>query len=229
MAGVSLGGLSSGLDTQSIIDQLMAVDRAPETRMQLQQSVLQGRQTALTDVGTRVRNLLDSAKGIGDVAAWADTQSLDVSDSTKLTATRLSGAAPGGHDINVTALARSEQRSYAFQSGAATLTIGAATVNLTDSDDGQSAADKINATANSPVYAVWVQDPLGDKTKDRLVLTRKDTGEFQQGDMAVAGADWTTTEAYKAGVNATFTVDDGDVQHSKSNVVKSAIPGLQLT
>jgi flagellar hook-associated protein 2 len=229
MAGVSLGGLSSGLDTQSIIDQLMAVDRAPETRMQLQQSVLQARQTALTDVGTRVRNLLDSAKGIGDVATWADTQSLDVSDSTKLTATRVSGAAPGGHDINVTALARSEQRSYAFQPGAATLTIGAATINLTADDDGQAAADKINASASSPVYAVWVQDPLGDATKDRLVLTRKDTGEFQQSDLAVSGADWTATESYKAGVNAAFTVDDGQVQYSKSNVVKAAIPGLQLT
>src|SRR3954452_7930931 len=194
MAGLSLGGLASGLDTTTIISQLMAIDRAPETRMQLQQSVLQARQTALTDVGTRVRNLLDTAKDLGDVATWADTQSLDVSDSTKLTATRLSGAAPGGHDINVMALARSEQRSYAFEPGAATVTIGAATINLTADDDGQAAADKINASASSPVYAVWVQDPLGDATKDRLVLTRKDTGEFQQGTMAFAGAGGTTSE-----------------------------------
>jgi flagellar hook-associated protein 2 len=229
MAGLQLGGLASGLDTQSIIDQLMAIDRAPETRMQLQQSTLKARQQALTDVGTRVRNLEDQAKALGDVSTWADTQTLDVSDTTKLTATRLSGAAPGGHDINVTTLARSEQRSYAFTAGVATLNIGAAQINLTADDDGQSAADKINANANSPVYAVWVQDPLGDTTKDRLVLTRKDTGEFNQADMAVSGAAWTSNETYTAGVNAAFTVDGGQVQYSKSNVVKSAIPGLQLT
>ena len=229
MAGLSLGGLSSGLDTQAIIDQLMAVDRAPETRMKVQQSVLQARQTALNDIGTRVRNLLATAKSLGDVATWADTQTLDASDATKLTATRLSGAAPGGHEINVSTLARSEQRSYAFQPGAATLTIGAATVNLTADDDGQVAADKINAAPSSPVYAVWVQDPLGDRTKDRLVLTRKDTGEFDQADLGVSGAAWTASETYAAGVNAAFTVDGGQVQYSKSNVVKSAIPGLQLT
>jgi flagellar hook-associated protein 2 len=229
MAGLSLGGMSSGLDTQAIIDQLMAVDRAPETRMKRQQAVLQARQTALSDIGTRVRNLLDTAKALGDVATWGDTQTLDVSDSTKLTATRLSGAAPGGHEINVSTLARSEQRSYMFQPGAATLTIGAATVDLTADDDGRSAADKINASSTSPVYAVWVQDPLGDTTKDRLVLTRKDTGEFQQGDLTVSGAAWTSSETYTAGVNAAFTVDGGPVQYSKSNVVKSAIPGLQLT
>src|SRR3954451_19533953 len=155
MAGLSLGGPASGLDTTTIISQLMAIERAPETRMQLQQSVLQARQTALTDIGTRVRNLLDTAKDLGDVTTWADTQTLDVSDATKLTATRLSGAAPGGHDINVSALALPQPRSSAFQPGGATLTIGAATVNLSAGEAGESAAYKINPTANSPVYAVW--------------------------------------------------------------------------
>src|SRR5690349_2969537 len=131
MAGLQLGGLASGLDTQSIIAQLMAVDRAPEARMQLQQSTLKARQQTLTDIGTRVRNLEDQAQPLGDVATWGDTPPLDVSDTTKLTATRLSGAAPGGHDVNVTTLARSEQRSYAFTAGAATLNIGAAQINLT--------------------------------------------------------------------------------------------------
>src|SRR3954464_12886969 len=105
MAGLSLGGLASGLDTTTIISQLMAIDRAPETRMQLQQSVLQARQTALTDIGTRVRNLPDKATALGDRATWAGPQPLGVWDRTKLTAPRLSGAAPGGHGSDVSSLA----------------------------------------------------------------------------------------------------------------------------
>src|SRR3954451_25393272 len=124
MAGISLGGMASGLDTQSIIDQLIAVERAPETRLKLKESGLQARQSALNDVGSRLRNLLTAAKDLSAVGTWADSQSLDVSDSTKLTATRVSGAAPGGHDITVSTLARSEQRSYAFQKGAGTLNLG---------------------------------------------------------------------------------------------------------
>ena len=229
MAGISLGGLSSGLDTQSIVDQLIAIDRAPETRMKLQQSALAARKEALTDIGTRLRNLSSAVKDLGSTATWANTQSLEVSDSTKLTATRLSGAAPGGHEINVTSLARAEQRSYAYTASDTTLQIGAATIPLSASDDGAAAADKINANSDSPVYAVFVQDPLGDTTKDRLVLTRKDTGQYQQGDMAVTGAAWTAGETYTAGVNATYTVDGGTQQESRSNVLKSAVPGLQLT
>jgi flagellar hook-associated protein 2 len=229
MAGISLGGLSSGLDTQSIVDQLIAIDRAPETRMKLQQSALAARKEALTDIGTRLRNLSSAVKDLGSTATWANTQSLEVSDSTKLTATRLSGAAPGGHEINVTSLARAEQRSYTYTASDTTLQIGAATIPLSASDDGAAAADKINANSDSPVYAVFVQDPLGDTTKDRLVLTRKDTGKYQQADLAVTGATWTTGETYTAGVNATYTVDGGTQQESRSNVLKSAVPGLQLT
>jgi flagellar hook-associated protein 2 len=232
MAGISLGGLSSGLDTQSVIDQLMAVDRAPETRLKLKESALEARQSALSDVATRLRNLLTAAKDLGSVTTWADTQTLDVSDSTKLTATRQSGAAPGGHDITVTTLARSEQRSYAFTQQAGTLDLGTDThISVSATDDGAAVADKINAASSSPFYAVFVKDPLNDPTKDRLVLTRKDTGYRDSTKLAVTGLDWTSGPdvTVKEGVNASFSVDGGPAQQSLSNVVTSAIPGLQLT
>ena len=230
MAGISLGGLSSGLDTQSVIDQLMAVDRAPETRLKLKESALDARRQALTDVATRLRNLLTAAKDLGSVSTWTDTQTLDVSDSSKISATRQSGAAPGGHDITVTTLARSEQRSFAFTSAAGTLNLGPSThINVSASDDGAAVADKINAASGSPFYAVYVKDPLNDPTKDRLVLTRKDTGKYDPAALSVDGLGWTSAVTVKEGVNASFSVDGGDPQESLSNVVTSAIPGLQLT
>src|SRR3954449_10734472 len=233
MAGLQLAGLTSGLDTDSVIQQLMAVDRAPETRRQLKESALSARQSTLNDVATRLRNLLSAAKDLGSVDTWTESQTLDVSDSTKLNATRLSGAATGGHDINVQTLARSEQRSYTFEKGAATLDLGNATnVNIGADDDGAAVATKINAASGSPFYAVFVKDPLGNAADDRLVLTRKDTGFFDQtatDALTVTGTTWTGTEQLKDGVNAKFTVDGGPVQSSKSNVVRSAVPGLQLT
>jgi flagellar hook-associated protein 2 len=230
MAGISLGGLSSGLDTQSVIDQLMAIDRAPETRLRLKESALEARQQTLSDVATRLRNLLTAAKDLGSVSTWADTQTLDVSDSSKLVATRQSGAAPGGHDVTVTTLARSEQRSFAFTKEAGTLNLGPDThISVSASDDGAAVADKINAASGSPFYAVYVKDPLNDPTKDRLVLTRKDTGRYDPAGLSVDGLGWTSAATVKEGVNASFSVDGGTPQESLSNVVTSAIPGLQLT
>ncbi len=233
MAGLQLSGLTSGLDTDSIIAQLIAVDRAPETRMKLKESAAEARQSTLNDVATRLRNLQSAVKDLGSIDTWTESQTLDISDSTKLTATRLSGAAPGGHDVNVQTLARSEQRSYTFTQGAGTLDLGPSThVAIGASDDGATVAGKINAASGSPFYAVFVKDPLGNTADDRLVLTRKDTGYFDPAAtdaLQVGGVDWAASEDLKVGVNAKFTVDGGAVQQSKSNVVQSAIPGLQLT
>ena len=233
MAGLQLSGLTSGLDTDSIIAQLIAVDRAPETRMKLKESAAEARQSTLNDVATRLRNLQSAVKDLGSIDTWTESQTLDISDSTKLTATRLSGAAPGGHDVNVQTLARSEQRSYTFTQGAGTLDLGPSThVAIGASDDGATVAGKINAASGSPFYAVFVKDPLGNTADDRLVLTRKDTGYFDPAAtdaLQVGGVDWAASEDLKIGVNAKFTVDGGAVQQSKSNVVQSAIPGLQLT
>jgi flagellar hook-associated protein 2 len=229
MAGLTLGGLASGIDTDAVITQLMAIERAPQSRLKLKESVLQARQTALSDVATRLRSLQTAVKDLSSVTTWADTQSLDVSDTTKMTAKRLSGSAPGGHVMNVTALARSEQHSLTFAPGAGTLSIGATNIDITATDTGQDVADKINASPGAPAYAVWVKDPGGDTTKDRLVLTRKETGNFTA-QLAITGPAWTSSDVAKAGVDAAFTIDDDPVvKNSKSNVVTTAVPGLELT
>jgi flagellar hook-associated protein 2 len=229
MAGLALGGLASGIDTDSVITQLMAIERAPQARLKLKESVLEARRSALNDVATRLRSLQTAIKDLSAVGTWADTQSLDVSDATKLTAKRLSGAAPGGHTLNVTNLARAEQHSYTFSQGAATLDVGGTPITIAAGDTGQDVADKINASPGAPAYAVWVKDPQGVAANDRLVLTRKETGEFTA-QLSVTGAAWTGTDVAKAGVDAAYTIDDDPVvKYSKSNVVTAAIPGLELT
>jgi flagellar hook-associated protein 2 len=174
-----------------------------------------------------VRTLVGAAKALGSVTTCVDTQALDVSDSTKLTATRLSGAAPGGHTIAVTQLARAEQRSFAFARAAGTLDIGGSPVTLTADDDGQAAADRINA-AGTPFYAVWVKDPTGDTTKDRLFLTRKQTGVTGVPPLAVSGANLTLDRTTPA-LDTEYSVDDAPPLKSPTNVLTAAVPGLQLT
>ena len=90
-------------------------------------------------------------------------------------------------------------------------------------------ADKINASPGAPVYAVWVKDPLGVAANDRLVLTRKETGEFVQGNLTVSAGAGLGSETYQAGVDATYTVDGGVEKKSRSNILTAAVPGLQLT
>ncbi len=49
MAGLSLSGLASGVDTASIVDQLMALERQSLTKIGYRKSAVSGQQDALKD------------------------------------------------------------------------------------------------------------------------------------------------------------------------------------
>src|SRR3989304_5204913 len=105
----NVGGLASGLDTNSIVDQLMAIERQPQTRLLQRQRVEEARQNGLRDVSTRLANLKSAAAALRDSTLWADVQTVESSDASRATATRTSGAAAGAYDLTITQLARAQQ------------------------------------------------------------------------------------------------------------------------
>src|SRR4051794_41473702 len=112
----SISGLSSGIDTATIIDQLMSIERQPQTRLKNQVTVSAARKTALSDVQTRLKNLQLAAQDLKSAALWANKQTLDVSDPTKLTATATGSIGTGAYTISATSLARGAQRWFTFSS-----------------------------------------------------------------------------------------------------------------
>src|SRR3954466_7698675 len=112
----SISGLSSGIDTATIIDQLMAIERQPQTRLKNQVTISAARKTVLSDIQTRLKNLQLAAQDLKSVTLWADKQTVDVSDTTKLTASTTSSVGTGSYTVSVTSLARGAQRWYSFSS-----------------------------------------------------------------------------------------------------------------
>src|SRR4051812_25398565 len=119
MAGIQIGGLASGMDTDAVIAQLMQLEAQPATRMAQQKKVSEAREQALKDILSRVKNLQNEAKNLKSVGTWADTQTVDSSDATKISASRVGGAAPGAYQVSVSKLASGDQYSMAFQTPAA--------------------------------------------------------------------------------------------------------------
>ena len=94
MTGIQLSGLASGMDTDSIITQLMSIESQPRTRMARQQLVVQTRQTALRSIDTSLTNLKLAAQDLRSAALWVPTQSVSSSDQSIVGAQLTSGAAP---------------------------------------------------------------------------------------------------------------------------------------
>jgi flagellar hook-associated protein 2 len=227
----NISGLASGIDTSTIIDQLMAIERQPQTRLKTQVTLSQARKTALSDVQTRLKNLQLAAQDLKSAALWANKQTLDVSDTTKLTATSTGSIGTGAYTISATSLARGAQRWFTFNSPSQDRTISYSngdSTTITAGSDIDAAVAAINADTAAPVYAAAVTDATSGT--QYLVLSSKSTG-------ATAGAFTATSQAGMLNEDATRRVSATDASYtvngvnktSPTNVITDAVPGMSIT
>lgn len=223
---LNIGGLASGLDTNSILDQMMAIERQPRAKLDVKSALVGVRQSLLQDFQTRLRAVEAAARDLRSVTLYTQTQSVDSSDPTKATAATASGAGVGGYQVEISQLANAAQRTYSFVSpaSAGTITIDghatavAAGATLTD------LVASINSDTNATVYAAATD-------AGTLGLSSRATGDTGTGFIALTDPTGTLTEQAakaKQGRDAIFSVD-GVAGTSASNTVTNAIAGVTLT
>ncbi|MBV8256444.1 MAG: flagellar filament capping protein FliD [Actinobacteria bacterium] len=224
-------GLASGLDTNTIINELMSIERQPLLRLQQQTALEQTRQSDLQKIQTQLQTFNTSLQSLRDPTVWGDVQSVQSSNSSALTVTRTSGAAAGAFTFNVTQLARAAQSTQGTSLAAAnandtlTVKVGSNSINvaINAGDSIDTIATKIRTTVGTPVYASTVNG--------KLVLSSTTTGAGNDIVVTSSGtlaADLGMTENITP-QNALYTRDGGSQVSSQSNTLTSELPGLSIT
>ncbi|WP_088104273.1 flagellar hook-associated protein 2 [Halalkalibacter urbisdiaboli] len=95
-----IGGIASGLDTESIIKQLMQVERQPLDRMFQRKQTLEWQRDAYREVNTMLTNLERSAYSLRLTAAF-NTRSVTNPSSGAFTATANSSVQNGNYEVEV--------------------------------------------------------------------------------------------------------------------------------
>lgn len=237
---INFGGLASGLDTNSMILQLMALERRPQVKITQQQKLEEARQKALRDVDSKLEAMLTAAKALRDVGTWQEKQTI-TSSNESLVGVASNGTPPiGGHTVYVQQLARAHQvQSGTFASApgvADTLTVQLGTetaisVDVTATDTLQTIADKINGSTGTGVYASVVSDRLvlsGRKTGTDYDITVGDAGGGLAATLGFATTVASQDAEYWVNVDAASR-NVGNMTTSSSNVITDALPGLTLT
>src|SRR3954470_23692923 len=226
----NISGLASGIDTSTIIDQLMAIERQPQTRLKTQVSLSAARKTALSDIQTRLKNLQLAAEDLKSVTLWANKQTVDVNDPTKAAVTLTGPAGSGSYQLNVSQLARGSQRWYSYTSPTSDDTItfsNGHTTTITAGSDIDAAVLAVNSDANAPVYASAVTD--AQSGQKYLVFSSRTTGATASAFTASASSLAEDGSRAVAGLDSSYSVDGGPVKTSATNVVTDAIPGATVT
>jgi flagellar hook-associated protein 2 len=219
MTPITISGLGSTLDTESIIENLMQIERLPQSRLETRAGQAKARETALQSILTKLEAVTTALEELKSPVLWADVQTVS-SSSSALSVELNGGAGPGGYQVEVSQLARSEQQTFAFtkSESASTLTIGGTTLELGPGATLADAVAAINSHHETGVSAVAV----GEK----LVLSSRTTGAAST--ISATGATIELEAAKtKAGLDALYTVD-GIAGSSASNVLTEAIPGVTL-
>jgi flagellar hook-associated protein 2 len=226
MAGIQLSGLSSGLDTGTIITQLMAAERLPRTKITLNQDATTKKSSLLADINTKLTALKTANDDLKSTLSWLDTQTVESTDASKLTVARTSGAAPGGFDVGIQQLATAARQTYGFVSPAADGTLDIAnfdgtartSVPLKAGATVDDAVSAINSSKDAKLYAVNVNGSL--------VLSAKSTGD--QSDFTISGAAMGTQAENIHGTNAKITVNNVPYER-QTNTITDALQGVTLT
>jgi flagellar hook-associated protein 2 len=218
MAGVALSGLSSGLDTDSIISSIISAESTGRTTIANNQTKAQAKVTALTAIQTKLTTLSTASAALKSVTNWIPTQTVDSSDTSTLTATRTGGAGAGSYTLDVKSLASSSQKTFTFSSPTADgqLTFGSTSVNISAGASIDDAVTAINQ-AGGDVIAVNAQG--------KLVVSSAKTGAASAFNYS---GDGLSLDSERVGKDATYTVDGGALQSSPTNAVTGALPGVDL-
>lgn len=247
-------GVGSGLDVNSIVSQLMDLERQPITRLENKQSTVNLQISAYGRLSSKVSEFQSAMEKLSSPSEFQIYSAVS-NDESLFTTEASSAATAGSYSVEVTAVAeRSKVATNAFADTAAVVGEGTLTIYTgTDSFDvGINAAagnntvagirDAINnASTNTGVTASIVTDDDGA----HLVLSSDDTGLENALKVTVSDSDGQNTDdsglsslAFEQGVvehrtpisNAADSVVkiDGFTVTSASNTISGAVSGLTI-
>ena len=213
MAAISSPGIGSGLDVNSIVTQLVAIERQPIALLQKQASSVQSKLSVYGQIQSKLSALRDAAAALTQAGTWGQTLGSSA-DPAAVGVTTGSTTRAGSYNVMVTALAAAQSNATAtvppyasadallgegtlqIQLGAwngASFTASGSAASVTIGPGARTLAqvrDAINA-ANAGVTASVLSDASGA----RLVLRSTATGVSNGFRIGVTDADGTNGDA----------------------------------
>jgi flagellar hook-associated protein 2 len=257
MATISSPGIGSGLDVQSIVTQLVALEKAPLKQLQTQATSFQTKLSTYGTIKSQVSALGDAAAKLSTVSGW-NAVTASSSNPTAVGVTAAAGAQATSITMEVQQLAKAQSAASGAvptgsTMGSGTLSIelgswatgsfaagaaGPVSISIAATDSLSAIAAKINE-AGAGVSATVLRDASGE----RLLLRSQDTGEengFRISAVDDDGADGndlgrlafnpgsgTGMAQTQAGQNAMATVNGVSIS-TASNRLTDTLPGLTI-
>ena len=229
-SALQVTGLASGLDTNVIVNALMASQQQQVTNLTNQQTGLTAMNTQLTSIQAALSKVATDAQALGNPSLFANTQTINSTNPTLIgaTATSNNGAVVGGYQISVTALASASQKTFSYTSptSADTVTIDGQQVSLAAGASADDLVNAINSNSNLSVWATVTQESSNGGPAT-VVLSDRQTGVPAGNYIQVSDTSSALTDTGNdvPGTDAAYTINNGPPQYASSNTISGASLG----
>lgn len=240
----AVDGLVSGMDTATVIKQLLDLERIPQQRLVQKQQDQQARIAAFQSINAKVLSLQTAADALTKADTWKAFKV--TSSSSSVSATASTSALTGSYTFEVvaTAKAHSEISTHVFTSTAEQAAAPASTITITKADgspdmvvdagDGSLAtvAANINA-AGGGVKAAVVQVAAGQYRLSLTSTTSGDASSFNVTGLTYANQDLVVGADAVIGMGTPTSAGPPPVYditiRSSSNTFTDVLPGVTFT
>jgi flagellar hook-associated protein 2 len=179
MAGLQLSGLASGFDWKSVVDQLIAIERVPQSKLRSEKTVNTNKLSALSTLRTKLTAFQDASKALSASSLFGQRTAKIADEDSTWSASAASGATTGEYVFNVSRFATQSVRQGAAGPSASlngsndvstllvadlrtsaavktgTFTINGASVQVEADDTLQDVFDKISTATSGAVTASY--------------------------------------------------------------------------
>jgi flagellar hook-associated protein 2 len=257
MGDIRFSGLASGIDTQSLIEKLVQLERRPIAKLQTDIKDNNTKLERLRALNTKLKSLESAAARVmgsnGLTTSPLVSRSATLANATVGTMTATGSAPKGTYSFTVNAVASDAKVLGGLTGRAADDPVGSpsaatSSFSITSTTDPSKTvsfdltggatlsqiASSINQVANSPVTASITNSTA---TESRLVLISKTSGASGSFTLAATSvnalaptlADIGLTAGTASGTNASISIDGGAAITSPTNTFVDALPGTTFT
>lgn len=254
--GISSIGIGSGLEVETIVKQLVALESKPIAALQTKATGINTQISAFSQLKSQISNLQDQLDKLTKPATWLGN-TLTSSNSTQVTGTATSSAVQATYDVEVSQMAAGQTIGSGLVASGTTLGPGKLTISMgtygangltPNTKDGKNVSFSVEITAEDDSLtkiAAKINAAKGDvsatvlkdHTGERLVLQSKTTGvnsafsvESEGAGLqqfAYDGTDATMKRSVKA--QDTLAKINGIDMASHTNVFEEVAAGVTLT
>lgn len=231
---IRMTGLTSGLDTESIVNALMSAQRTKQTKVENKKQKLEWKQEIWKGLNTKIYGFYKDSLSKMKYSSNYATKKAAVSDSTKLTATAGTNAAAGSYKVEIKSIASAQyvtsgKLSYKDSDK------NTATTSTKLSDLGMSTGTVLKLEVGDKTTALEVKD---DTTIKDFVSFCSDAGlnatfDAKQQRFFISSKDSGEKNSFKLSANgySSITTDDGTVVNGQKivNDLNDAVGLTNLT